>query len=195
MNNAKKRKYLRQSDFPLLFHYASSWTEWKTDFSGAFRNGNVHILILINRAILLLEHLNFWYMPVFVSQLEVYCKSVALLTGLAAYLNFTISQWDSNETHLAPFNDHVDTFWHPVPKMAEIFFGDFLGSTMTKKPPEIFFFTFGGALGPLFQKNLKSPFFKFWNFRINFLSPRWSYWAEIFFGRLWHDDEAFVVYH
>ena len=155
MNNAKKRKYLRQSDFPLLFHYASSWTEWKTDFSGAFRNGNVQILILINRAILLLEHLNFWYMPVFVSQLEVYCKSVALLTGLAAYLNFTISQWDSNETHLAPFNDHVDTFWHPVLQNGRNFFWWLLGVQNDQKTLQIFFFTFGGPLGPLFQKNLK----------------------------------------
>ena len=57
---------------------------------------------------------------------------------------------------MAPFNDHVDTFWHPVPKMAEIFFGDFLGSTMTKKPFKKFFFTSGGPLGPLFQKNLKT---------------------------------------
>ena len=51
---------------------------------------------------------------------------------------------------LAPFTDHVHTFWHPVPKMAEIFFGDFLGPKMTKKPQKIDFFCFEGSLGPIF---------------------------------------------
>ena len=39
--------------------------------------------------------------------------------------------------------DHVDTFRHLVQKIAEFLFGDFLWSTMNKKPTTIDFFCFG----------------------------------------------------
>ena len=41
--------------------------------------------------------------------------------------------------------DHVDTFRHLVQKIAEFLFGDFLWSTMNKKPTTIDFFCFLGT--------------------------------------------------
>ena len=65
---------------------------------------------------------------------------------------------------LAPFTDHVDTFRSQVPKIAEIFFGDFLHFGVhneQKKNPKIDSL-FLGTLGDdaHFSKNLKLTVFK-----------------------------------
>ena len=52
--------------------------------------------------ILLLEHLRFLIMPLFVSQPEVYYK-VDRLTDLTAQQSISTSQWDSNKTTLNKF--------------------------------------------------------------------------------------------
>ena len=52
------------------------------------------------RVILLLEHLKFLIMPLFVSQSEVYYTVNRLLTDLTAQQSSTTAQWDSKKTTL-----------------------------------------------------------------------------------------------
>ena len=97
--------------------------------------------------------------------------------------------------YMAPFSGHERTFRHPVPKIAENFFGRPFGSPIPKTTIRIDFLPFWGALGALFQKTLKFTFFKFPTFRVNFLGYYWTQRAEIFFGMLSYYAQLILVYH
>ena len=52
---------------------------------------------------------------------------------------------------LAPFTDHVNTFRHPVPKIAEIYIWGHLGGVHNEQKTQKLIFSWV-ALGPIFQK-------------------------------------------